>query len=52
MGVAGASIVEPTGVDGTGGVGKDKADTSRSIVLVEDVDLSLDLGVADVENLA
>lgn len=52
MGVAGASIVEPTRVDSAGGVGKHEADTSRGIVLVKDVDLSLDLGVAVVENLA
>ena len=52
MGVAGTNIVEPTGVGGAGGVGKDEVESCRGIVLVKDIDLSLDLGVADGESLA
>ena len=44
-GVAGASVVEPARVDGASGVRENEADTSGGVVGVEDINLSLDLGL-------
>lgn len=45
LGVARASVVEPARVDGASGVRENEADTSGGVVGVEDIDLSLDLGL-------